>query len=188
MCGIATATHRYVEAVAGTGCRILDTRKTAPGLRAFDRIAVRDGGGTNHRAGLHDMVLVKDNHRTIAGGVTPALEAIRRNAPAGMSVEVEIESEEDLREATAAGADVLLIDNQSSETLGRWVGLAKRGARAPEIEASGNMTLEKVRSYALAGADSISVGALTHSVTATDISLEISPHPYPLSRGEREKR
>ncbi|HEY3169604.1 MAG TPA: carboxylating nicotinate-nucleotide diphosphorylase [Thermoanaerobaculia bacterium] len=188
MCGIATETHRYVEAVAGTGCRIMDTRKTVPGLRAFDRIAVRDGGGTNHRAGLHDMVLVKDNHRTIAGGVTSALEAVRRNAPAGMPVEVEIESEEDLRQATVAGADVLLIDNQSSETLGRWVALVKRGGHGPEIEASGNMTLEKVRSYALAGADSISVGALTHSVAAADISLEVAPHPDPLpARGERGK-
>lgn len=173
MCGIATATRRYVEAVAGTRCRILDTRKTAPGLRAFDRIAVRDGGGTNHRAGLYDMVLVKDNHRAIAGGVRLALEAVRNRVPAGMTVEVEVESEDDLREAVGGGADVLLIDNQPADTVRRWVDISRRGARAPQIEASGNMTLERVRDYALAGVDSISVGALTHSVAAADVSLEV---------------
>lgn len=173
MCGIATATRRYVEAVSGTGCRILDTRKTAPGLRAFDRVAVRDGGGTNHRAGLYDMVLVKDNHRAIAGGVRSALEAARARVPAGMTIEVEVESEDDLREAVGGGADVLLIDNQTPETVRRWVDIARRDAGAPKIEASGNMTLERVRDYALAGVDSISVGALTHSVAAADVSLEV---------------
>jgi nicotinate-nucleotide pyrophosphorylase (carboxylating) len=173
MCGIATATRRYVEAVSGTGCRILDTRKTAPGLRAFDRVAVRDGGGTNHRAGLYDMVLVKDNHRAIAGGVRSALEAVRARVPAGMTIEVEVESEDDLREAVGGGEDVLLIDNQTPETVRRWVDIARRDARPPQIEASGNMTLERVRDYALAGVDSISVGALTHSVAAADVSLEV---------------
>jgi nicotinate-nucleotide pyrophosphorylase (carboxylating) len=192
MCGIATATRRYVDAVSGTDCRILDTRKTAPGLRAFDRAAVRDGGGTNHRAGLYDMVLVKDNHRAIAGGVRPALEKTRRRAPAGMTVEVEVESEEDLREAVAGGADAILIDNQPPSTVARWVGIARSSARSPAIEASGNMTLETVRGYALAGAGSISVGALTHSVRAADISLEIravnAPHPDPLpASGARER-
>jgi nicotinate-nucleotide pyrophosphorylase (carboxylating) len=189
MCGIATATRRYMDAVSGTGCRILDSRKTAPGLRAFDRAAVRDGGGTNHRFGLFDRVLVKDNHRVLAGGVAPALAAVRRSAPAGMPVEVEIESESDLREAVAAGADMLLIDNQSPETVGRWVGLARQGARSQEIEASGNVTLATVREYALAGVDSISVGALTHSVTAADISLEIeipAGKGVPLAGGEKE--
>ena len=174
MCGIATTTRRYVEAVDGTGCRILDTRKTAPGLRAFDRAAVRDGGGKNHRFGLFDLVLVKDNHRAIAGGVEPALAAIRRAAPKGMPVEVEVETEEDLRAAVAGGADRLLIDNQTPETVGRWAAIARTGSRRPAIEASGNMTLESVRDYAAAGADEISVGALTHSVTAADISLEVS--------------
>ncbi|HSE64501.1 MAG TPA: carboxylating nicotinate-nucleotide diphosphorylase [Thermoanaerobaculia bacterium] len=193
MCGIATATRRYVDAVSGTGCRILDTRKTAPGLRAFDRAAVRDGGGTNHRAGLYDMVLVKDNHRAIAGGVRPALEKARRRAPAGMTVEVEVESEEDLREAMAGGADAILIDNQPPATVARWVGIARSAARSPAIEASGNMRLETVRDYALAGVDSISVGALSHSVRAADISLEIrivdAPHPDPLPASRaREKR
>jgi nicotinate-nucleotide pyrophosphorylase (carboxylating) len=174
MCGIATATHRYVEAVAGTGCRILDTRKTAPGLRAFDRAAVRDGGGANHRFGLFDRVLIKDNHRVLAGGVTAALEAVRRAAPGNMTVEVEVESEGDLREAVAGGADVLLIDNQSPETVSRWSRVARQVPEPPEIEASGKVDLESVRAYALAGADSISIGRLTHSVEAADISLEIS--------------
>jgi nicotinate-nucleotide pyrophosphorylase (carboxylating) len=173
MCGIATTTRRYVEAVDGTGCRILDTRKTAPGLRAFDRAAVRDGGGKNHRFGLFDLVLVKDNHRAVAGGVAPALEAVRRTIPAGMPVEVEVETEDELLAAVAGGADRLLIDNQSPETVGRWAAIARRGHRRPAIEASGNMTLDRVREYAAAGADEISVGALTHSVTAADISLEI---------------
>jgi nicotinate-nucleotide pyrophosphorylase (carboxylating) len=180
MCGIATTTRRYVEAVAGTGCRILDTRKTAPGLRDFDRTAVRDGGGVNHRFGLFDMILLKDNHRVMAGGLAPALEAARRSAPRGMTVEVEVESEEDLRAAVAGGADRILIDNQSPETVRRWAAIAREGERPPAVEASGNMTLERVREYALAGADEISVGALTHSVAAADISLEIS-----LDRGGR---
>ena len=177
MCGIATATRRYLDAVSGTDCRILDTRKTAPGLRAFDRTAVRDGGGTNHRAGLYDMVLVKDNHRAIAGGLAPALERARRSAPSGMTIEVEVESEKDLREAVAGRADVLLIDNQSPETVARWVAIARERDHPPAIEASGNMTLANVRDYALAGVDSISVGALTHSVEAADISLEIEIPP-----------
>ncbi len=173
MCGIATMTRRYVEAVEGTGCRILDTRKTPPGLRSFDRAAVRDGGGKNHRFGLFDLVLIKDNHRAVAGGVGPALEAVRRAAPEGITVEVEVETEEDLRAAIAGGADRLLIDNQSPETVGRWAAIARSGRRPPVIEASGNMTLGRVREYAVAGADEISVGALTHSVTSADISLEI---------------
>ena len=173
-CGIATATRRYVEAVAGTGCRILDTRKTAPGLRALDRAAVRDGGGTNHRFGLFDRVLIKDNHRLLAGGVSAALDAVRRAAPEGMAVEVEVESEEDLREAVEGVADVVLIDNQTPETVSRWSRIARTASRPPEIEASGKVDLGTVREYALAGANSISVGRLTHSVEAADISLEIS--------------
>jgi nicotinate-nucleotide pyrophosphorylase (carboxylating) len=173
MCAIATMTRRYVEAVEGTGCRILDTRKTAPGLRAFDRMAVVDGGGTNHRNGLDDMVLIKDNHRRLAGGTTRAVEAALRRAPAGMKVEVEVESEEDLREALGAGARMILIDNQTPETVAGWIRIARESATPPFIEASGNMTLDRVRAYALAGADAVSVGALTHSVAAADISLEL---------------
>lgn len=173
MSGIATATRRYVDAVAGTGCRILDTRKTAPGLRAFDRMAVADGGGSNHRAGLFDMVLIKDNHRRLAGGVGAAIREARRRAPAGMKIEAEVESEAELRDAVAAGADVVLIDNQAPETVARWSRIARQAARPPVIEASGGITLERVRAYAEAGADCVSVGALTHSVEAADISLEL---------------
>jgi len=175
MCGIATATRRYVEAVAGTGCRILDTRKTAPGLRAFDRMAVADGGGSNHRDGLFDMVLIKDNHRRLAGGLARAIEAARHRASPGMTVEAEVESEDDLREALAAGARRILIDNQIPETVARWCLIAREAPPPPFIEASGNMTLDRVRAYALAGADAVSVGALTHSVAAADIALDLVP-------------
>jgi nicotinate-nucleotide pyrophosphorylase (carboxylating) len=173
MCGIATATRKFVEAVAGTGCRILDTRKTAPGLREFDREAVRDGGGTNHRFDLSAMVLIKDNHRRLAGGVAAAVAAARAKAPAGTKVEVEVESEAELRDAVAAGADWILIDNQTPDTVARWCAIARESGRRPFIEASGNVRLENVRAYAEAGVDAVSVGALTHSVRAADVSLEL---------------
>lgn len=172
MCGIATQTRRFVEAVAGTPCRVLDTRKTAPGLRAFDRQAVRDGGGTNHRYDLSSMVLIKDNHRRLAGGVARAVAAARAGAP-GLPIEVEVESESELREAISAGADQVLIDNQSAETVARWCAIARSASHAPFLEASGNMRLDTVRAYALAGVDAVSVGALTHSVAAADVSLEL---------------
>lgn len=172
MSGIATATRRFVDAVAGTPCRVLDTRKTAPGLRPFDRQAVRDGGGVNHRYDLSEMVLVKDNHRRLAGGVARAIAAARSGAP-GVEVEVEVESEAELAEALAAGADRILIDNQKPETVARWCAIARRAPKAPLLEASGNMRLDTVRAYAEAGVDAVSVGSLTHSVTAADISLEL---------------
>ncbi len=175
MCGIATTTRRYVDAVAGTKCRILDTRKTAPGLRAFDRMAVADGGGANHRDGLYDMVLVKDNHRRLAGGVAAAVSAARRKVPPGMKIEVEVESEEDLVQALEEQVEMILIDNQSPATVARWSRIARESESPPFIEASGNMTLDRVRDYALAGADAVSVGALTHSVAAADIALELEP-------------
>ena len=177
MCGIATATRRFVEAVAGTGCRILDTRKTAPGLRPFDREAVRDGGGENHRDRLSDMVLIKDNHRRLAGGVAQAIGRARQAAPSGMTIEAEVESEEELREALSAGAHAILIDNQTAETVARWCAIARAAPQPPSIEASGNMSLANVRAYAEAGADAISVGALTHSVTAADIALDLEASP-----------
>lgn len=172
MCGIATQTRRFVLALAGTPCRVLDTRKTAPGLRAFDRQAVRDGGGTNHRYDLSSMVLIKDNHRRLAGGVARAVAAARAGAP-GTPIEVEVESESELREAIAAGADQVLIDNQSPDTVARWCAIARAASPAPFLEASGNMRLETVRAYALAGVDAVSVGSLTHSVAAADVSLEL---------------
>jgi len=175
MCGIATATRQYVDAVAGTGCRILDTRKTAPGLRPFDRMAVRDGGGANHRYDLSELVLIKDNHRAITRGIRRAVEAARGGTKAGTTVEVEVETEEQLREALAAGADRVLIDNQTPETVARFCRIAREKAHPPSVEASGSIRLENVRAYALAGAHDISVGALTHSVTAADVSFEIEP-------------
>jgi nicotinate-nucleotide pyrophosphorylase (carboxylating) len=175
MCGIATETRRYVDAVAGTRCRILDTRKTAPGLRPFDRQAVRDGGGVNHRYDLSAMVLIKDNHRRLAGGVTRAIAAARSGAPAGTPLEVEVETEAELSEAVAGGADWILIDNQTPQTVARWCAIARRVPKPPQIEASGNMRLETVAAYAAAGVDAVSVGALTHSVAAADVSLELLP-------------
>ncbi len=172
MCGIATQTRRFVDAVAGTPCRILDTRKTAPGLRPFDRQAVRDGGGVNHRYDLSEMVLIKDNHRRLSGGVARALAAARAGAP-GVEIEVEVETEVELADAIAAGADRILIDNQTPDTVARWSAIAHRSPRRPFVEASGNMRLDTVRAYALAGADACSVGALTHSVAAADVSLEL---------------
>ena len=178
MCGIATETRRYVDAVAGTRCQILDTRKTAPGLRAFDREAVRDGGGVNHRDTLSAMVLIKDNHRDIAGGILRAVQAARAGAP-GLEVEVEVESEQNLADALSAGADRVLIDNQTPETVARWCAIVRTASRPVFIEASGNMRLDTVRAYADAGVDGISVGALTHSVRAADVSLELSPKKTP---------
>jgi nicotinate-nucleotide pyrophosphorylase (carboxylating) len=175
MSGIATAARRFADALEGTSCRVLDTRKTAPGLRAFDRIAVADGGGWNHRDGLYDMVLIKDNHRRLSGSVAAAVAAARRHAPPGMKIEVEVESEEELREALEARVEMILIDNQPPETVARWVSIARQSAAPPFLEASGNMTLDRVRLYALAGADAVSVGSLTHSVTAADISLDLEP-------------
>ena len=173
MCGIATETRRFADAVAGTPCRIYDTRKTAPGLRAVDREAVRDGGGVNHRDTLAAMVLIKDNHRRLAGGVGRAIAKARAHAAAGMAIEAEVESEAELKEALAAGADQILIDNQSPETVARWTAIARSRNPAPWVEASGNMRLETVRAYALAGPDCVSVGALTHSVRGADISFEL---------------
>ncbi|MFN2634587.1 MAG: carboxylating nicotinate-nucleotide diphosphorylase [Thermoanaerobaculia bacterium] len=173
MSGIATETRRFVDAVAGTPCRIYDTRKTAPGLRDFDREAVRDGGGVNHRNTLFDQVLIKDNHRRLAGGVGRAVTAARALLPAGGIVEAEVETEDQLREALEAGADQILIDNQTPETVARWMAIARQRQPPPWVEASGNMSLATVRRYALAGPDCVSVGALTHSVRAADLSLDL---------------
>jgi nicotinate-nucleotide pyrophosphorylase (carboxylating) len=177
MSGIAMTTRRFVDALAGTGCRVLDTRKTAPGLRPFDRQAVRDGGGDNHRYDLSEMVLIKDNHLRLSGGVRGAVAAARAAAPPEMSIEVEVESDEELKDALAAGADRILIDNQPPDVVARWSAIARSSQRRPVLEASGNMRLETVRAYAEAGVDAVSVGALTHSVTAADISLELDLAP-----------
>jgi nicotinate-nucleotide pyrophosphorylase (carboxylating) len=173
--GIATATRAYVDAVAGTGCRILHTRKTAPGLRALDIAAVLAGGGARHREDLSHEVMVKDNHwqAVVRSGRTlaEALAEARRRGMAALYVEVE--SLEQLEQACAAGATRLLVDNQTPTTLGAWSVRARGISPAIEIEATGGITLENVRAYAEAGADFVSIGALTHSVRAADLAVEV---------------
>jgi nicotinate-nucleotide pyrophosphorylase (carboxylating) len=166
--GIATVTARYVEAVRGTGAVILDTRKTTPGLRDLEKAAVRDGGATNHRAGLHDAILVKENHATIAGGVGEATRRAIAGAPPGVVVEVECGDEAEVDEALEAGAGRILLDNMDPDRLRAAV---ERVAGRAELEASGGITLENVRAVAETGVDFISVGALTHSAPALDLSL-----------------
>jgi nicotinate-nucleotide pyrophosphorylase (carboxylating) len=173
--GIASLTSRYVKAVAGTGARIADTRKTTPGLRLLEKAAVRAGGGTNHRAGLDDGVLIKDNHLALAGGVTEAVRRARAEAPHLLKVEVEVESLGELEEALRAGADVVLLDNMTPEEVREAVGLVRRESPVVLIEVSGGVNLRTARSYAEAGPDLVSVGALTHSAPAADISLEVEP-------------
>jgi len=169
LCGVATVTRRFVEAIAGTKTRILDTRKTLPGLRLLDKYAVRTGGGTNHRASLSDMVLIKDNHLRHVGSVAEAVRRARAHIRPGVRVEVEAANLLQVREALAAGADMIMLDNMPLETMRQAVVLA--GGRVP-LEASGNMTLDRVRAVAETGVDFISVGALTHSARAIDISLD----------------
>jgi len=169
--GVATLTARFVAAVAGTGARILDTRKTTPGLRALEKAAVVDGGGTNHRYALYDAVLVKENHLAFSGaGLAEALAA----RPAGLPAIVEAESMDEYRLAAEAGADVVMLDEFTPEQVAAVV--AERGdAPRPELEVSGGITLDNVRAYAEAGADRISIGALTHSAPPLDLSLRIVP-------------
>ncbi len=171
MCGIASVTSRYVAAIEGTGAKILDTRKTLPGLRVLDKYAVKVGGGFNHRFGLDDGVLIKDNHIAAAGGIREALMRIRGQVPHTMKVEVEVRNRQELAEALGSGADVIMLDNMSPDDMKAAVFLV--GGAIP-LEASGNVTLANVRQIAETGVDYISVGALTHSVTAADISLKIN--------------
>ena len=169
MSGIATLTRRYADALAAfPKVTLLDTRKTTPGLRSLERAAVRAGGGHNHRDGLWDAILIKDNHLAAAGGATVAIERARR---ARMPVEVEVDTLEQLREALDAGAETILLDNMSPELMRRSVEMTAGRAR---LEASGGMTIEGVVAAAEAGVDRISVGALTHSATALDLSLEVT--------------
>jgi len=169
LCGVATITRRYVDAIAGTKTKILDTRKTTPGLRLLEKYAVKLGGGTNHRISLSDMVLIKDNHLHFVGNVAEAVRRARSKARSGLRIEVEADSLLQVREALAAGADMILLDNMPLETMNQAVALAH--GRVP-LEASGNMTLDRVRAVAETGVDFISVGALTHSARAVDISMD----------------
>jgi nicotinate-nucleotide pyrophosphorylase (carboxylating) len=170
--GVATLTARYVRAVEGTGTRILDTRKTTPGLRGLEKAAVRAGGGVSHRSGLYDAILVKENHAALAGGVGEATRLALERAAAGVVVEVECATLDEVEAAVGAGVPRILLDNMSVDELRRAVELA--GGRA-ELEASGGITLDGVRFVAETGVDYISVGALTHSAPALDVSLLLDP-------------
>jgi nicotinate-nucleotide pyrophosphorylase (carboxylating) len=168
MSGIATLTRNFVDAVAGTNARILDTRKTAPGLRSLDKWAVKLGGGENHRIGLFDMILIKDNHIDFAGSITSAVERARATNT-DLEIEVETRTLDDVQEALELGVARILLDNMSTETMTQAVALANGRAK---LEASGNVTLENVLEVARTGVDYISVGALTHSAKVFDVSLE----------------
>ena len=173
MCGVATLTRQYVKAVEGTSAQIVDTRKTTPGLRLLEKYAVTIGGGKNHRMGLDDGVLIKDNHITLAGGITEAVVAAKQKVGHLHKIEVEITNWAQLREAIEAGADIIMLDNQTPDEASKLVGMARDMNPAVMIEASGGMDLDRVRSYAEAGVDLISVGRLTHSARAVDISFKI---------------
>ena len=170
--GVATLTARYVRAVEGTGARILDTRKTTPGMRALEKQAVLAGGGTNHRAGLYDAILIKENHAALGGGVGEATRRAAERAPAGVTVETECATLAEVEEALGAGARRILLDNMEPPLLREAVALA---AGRAELEASGGVTLGTVREIAETGVDFISVGALTHSAPALDVSLLLEP-------------
>jgi nicotinate-nucleotide pyrophosphorylase (carboxylating) len=165
--GVATAARQYAGAVAGTGCRVLDTRKTTPGLRVLEKMAAAAGGVTNHRMGLFDGILIKNNHITAAGGMRAAIERARA---AGLPIEIEVRTREELEEALGAGAARLLLDNLTPEEAAGWI--REIGGRA-EVELSGGITLENIRAYAEAGADFVSSGAITHSERAVDISFRL---------------
>lgn len=167
--GIATLTRRYVDAVEGTGAAVLDTRKTTPGLRALEKHAVASGGGRNHRFGLDDAVLIKDNHLRAAGSITAAVELVR--AASDLPIEVECDTLDQVGEAIDAGAGAILLDNMTLDRLGEAVALVRRRAR---LEASGGVTLDTIRAIAETGVDEISVGALTHSARSLDVSLELT--------------
>jgi nicotinate-nucleotide pyrophosphorylase (carboxylating) len=174
MCGIATETRKYVDAVAGTGVVILDTRKTAPGLRLLDKYAVSCGGGQNHRMDLADGVLIKNNHISLGGGIAKVLALALQRRPRGQKIQVEVRSFEELEEALAGGADSLLLDNMTPAEVKRAVAVARKHIANIPIEVSGGITLETVRKYAQTGVTYISVGALTHSVSAIDLSMKIT--------------
>ncbi len=170
MSGIATMTASYVNALKDFKTKILDTRKTVPGLRLLDKYAVLTGGGTNHRIGLYDMVLIKDNHIKIAGGITKAVTQIKENLPDGIKIEVETTTIKEVLEALAVGVDMIMLDNMPNSTMTESVKIINGRAK---VEASGNMTMERLKEVAATGVDYISIGALTHSVAAFDISMNI---------------
>lgn len=173
MCGIATETARYVKELVGTNTELLDTRKTAPGLRVLDKMAVKHGGGTNHRMGLYDMAMIKDNHIKMAGGITKAVEQVRANITPDIKIEVETTNLDEVREAIAADADIIMLDNMDNATMTEAVAIIKAANKGIKTEASGNMNIPRLKEVAATGVDFISVGALTHTVKAMDISMNI---------------
>ncbi len=168
--GIATHTARFVEALKGQRAEILDTRKTLPGYRALEKYAVRMGGGRNHRSGLYDGILIKDNHITAAGGIIKAMAEIRKRVQPLLKIEVEVKTLDEVREAMAAGATMIMLDNMSPHVMKQAVSII--GGRVP-VEASGNVTIENIKAIAETGVDFISSGSLTHSAPAADISMKI---------------
>ena len=175
MSGIATATRRYVEEIAGTKAVILDTRKTVPGLRPLDKYAVTCGGGHNHRLDLSDGVLIKNNHIALAGGLVPALDAAVKNRTGKQTIEVEVRTFDELEQALQHGAEAILLDNMTPTEIAEAVKRVRQHSPDIKLEASGGITLANVRAYAEAGVDFISIGALTHSVLAVDMSLRVAP-------------
>jgi nicotinate-nucleotide pyrophosphorylase (carboxylating) len=175
MSGIATTTRRYVDIIGGTKARILDTRKTVPGLRLLDKYAVRCGGGHNHRLDLSDGVLIKNNHISLGGGIAQVLKKAHDARAGTQPIEIEVRSLEDLEEALANGAEAILLDNMDPETVRKAVERVANHTRRIPLEASGGMNLQNVRGYAETGVDYISVGALTHSPQAVDLSMKITP-------------
>ena len=170
MSGIATQTAKFVEAVSGTKTKILDTRKTAPGLRLLDKYAVKCGGGTNHRIGLYDLVMIKDNHIKVAGSITKAVDQVLKTLPKGIKIEVETSNLDEVKEALQTKADIIMLDNMSTEMMKEAVDIINGKML---VEASGNMSIERIKETAQTGVDFISVGALTHSVKALDIGQYI---------------
>lgn len=173
MCGIATETARYVKELAGTQTQLLDTRKTAPGLRVLDKLAVKHGGGTNHRMGLYDMAMIKDNHIKMAGGISKAVEQVRSRIPSDIKIEVETTDLDEVRQAIAAGADIIMLDNMDTARMTEAVSIIKAADKGIKTEASGNMSIPRLLEVAATGVDFISVGALTHTVKGMDISMNI---------------
>jgi len=178
MCGIATLTNEFVKAVASTKTKVLDTRKTIPGLRALDKYAVSCGGGVNHRLDLQDGILIKNNHISLGGGLPSVLERALKNLKTDQWIQVEVRSQMELDQAIAGGAESILLDNMTASQVKKAVKQIRAASPAIQIEASGNMNLKTVRKYALAGVDFVSVGALTHSAAAADLSMRITADIY----------
>jgi nicotinate-nucleotide pyrophosphorylase (carboxylating) len=174
MCGIATLTNEFVRAVSGTKTKVLDTRKTIPGLRALDKYAVSCGGGVNHRLDLQDGILIKNNHISLGGGIPAVLERAQKNRKSSQWIQVEVRSETELDQAIAGGAESILLDNMTPSQVKKAVRRIRATLPNVPIEASGSMNLKTVRKYALAGVDFVSVGALTHSAAAADLSMRIT--------------